>query len=216
MQFTVLIEFLVPGLATSALVLFLWSNGTMPQLPQGFNLGDTITALILLAVSYPVGILTNFPIYKLIQTSIINNKVRRRILEDYNKRGLNLTELVSNEFSIPLPITGSNEEDNAKEIFSFIRAFTFSQNIERLNSNHLYHEALQRLGRGMFIPLILASIVFIRHAANWRLLIFFCFLFALFAGALIVHSIKTAEEQHVRFFIALRHAKKGNTRTELA
>ncbi|MGA9773238.1 MAG: hypothetical protein WBV94_29675 [Blastocatellia bacterium] len=87
MQFTVLIEFLVPGLATTLLTLLLLPEGAVPELSQGLLKGETASALLLLAVSYPVGILTNFPVFQLVQRAL-SLKIRRNLIEKYAGRNL--------------------------------------------------------------------------------------------------------------------------------
>src|SRR3712207_4605563 len=107
MQFTVLIEFLVPGLATTLLVLLLFSGAAVPQMPQDLPAGETASALLLLAVSYPVGILTNFPIFHFVQRRIVSDRARRLIVEKYESMGAGLVSLVNaqcgEKLSKPLP-----------------------------------------------------------------------------------------------------------------
>lgn len=61
MQFIVLIEFLIPGLATVLLCLALFPSAIAQNLRQVLAAEDTAIALVILAVSYPVGHLINFP-----------------------------------------------------------------------------------------------------------------------------------------------------------
>lgn len=204
MQFTVLIEFLVPGLATTLLVLYLLLDGAVPHLPQGLPTGETASALLLLAVSYPVGILTNFPVFKLIQQRLVVVKARQYILDEYAARDIDLVLLVNNHFGITLSQPPAGDRQGLRALFGFMHAFVFSKNIERLNANHLYHEGLQRLARGMFLPLVLASLVVWVHKTSWWLLLIGGFIgLALSSYALLLHSVRSEEEQIARFFVAL-------------
>jgi hypothetical protein len=210
MQFTVLIEFLVPGLAMTLLILFLLPVGSVPQLPQGLPAGETASALLLLAVSYPVGILTNFPVFQLIQRRIVSFKARQYIVEKYAAMGIDLEALVNMQFGITLPNSPAGNREGLRALFSFMRAFVFTKNIERLNANHLYHEGLQRLARGMLLPLLLASIVIYSYKTPlWPLLILLCALLAISSCALLLHSVKTEDEQIVRFFVVLTSITQG-------
>jgi hypothetical protein len=204
MQFTVLIEFLVPGLATTLLTLALLPDGVVPKLPQGLASGETVSALILLAVSYPVGILTNFPVFKLVQRPVVTAGARKWIFRRYAGIGTDLSVIVSKQYGLDSSWFKLDRE-GLRTLFGFMRSFVFTKNIDRLNDNHLYHEGLQRLARGMLLPLTLASIVVWRHNTPGRgYLITFCVTLFVSACALMVHSVKTEDEQIVRFFLATR------------
>jgi hypothetical protein len=158
MQFTVLIEFLVPGLATTLLLLFLLPDGAVPKPPQGLPIGETVSALLLLAVSYPVGILTNFPLFQL-QRWLISRNTRQRVFEKYAARGLDLTTLISKKFGITPDNLPDNYQEKVQFVFHLMSAFVFSKNVERMHSNHIYHEGLQRLARGVLPAFFLTSYV---------------------------------------------------------
>jgi hypothetical protein len=237
MQFTVLIEFLVPGLATTLLVLFLLPNGAVPQLPQGLPAGETASALLLLAVSYPVGILTNFPMFQLIQRRIVSVRARQDIVVTYAAMGIDLVALVNTQFGVTLPKPPVNDQETRvgrlhlwlrrfvtllkppvgecerlRMLFGLMRAFVFSKNYERLNANHLYHEGLQRFARGMLLPLPLACVVVGSYRTpKWGLLISLCALLAFSAWRLLLHSVKTEDDQIVRFFVILTSTAQSTT-----
>lgn len=209
MQFTVLIEFLIPGLATTLLAIALLPSGAIPQLPQGMPTGETATALLLLAVSYPVGILVNFPIFVALQQRIITPRTRRGIVAKYAKRGVDLTQLAFQQLGLKRQDkSGASSRAELSELFSLMSAAVFSQNSDRLNANHLYHEGLQRFARGMLPPLLMAM-VWVEHAQApaWGILVAILGGFLLVSLALLVHSIRTEEDQITRFFIALAAAK---------
>ncbi len=121
---------------------------------------------------------------------------------------LDLVELVNKQLSVTVskPPDGklsTEDKESIRTIFGFMRALTFSRNIERLNANHLYHEGLQRLARGMLLPLLLASIVVWQHKSpGWPLLIAVFIILAISSYALLLHSLKTEEDQLIRFFVA--------------
>jgi hypothetical protein len=122
MQFTVLIEFLVPGLATTLLALALLPDGVVPKLPQGLASGETVSALLLLAVSYPIGILTNFPIFKLIQRPFVTATMRKIILKNYERDGVHLVPIVSTQYGIGLSEVSPNRE-GLRKLFGLIEGF---------------------------------------------------------------------------------------------
>lgn len=201
MQFTVLIEFLVPGLATTLLLLYILLDGAVPKLPEGLPSGETASALVLLAVSYPVGILTNFPLFAL-QRILVSKNARRRVFERYGKMGIDLAALVKEQFG-PTPVSlPTNDNEKLQSIFRLMSAFVFSKNIERLHSNHIYHEGLQRLARGVLPPLLLASYVIWKNQAPSRLmLVAFCIGLSASACFLVRHSVNVEYEQIVRYFL---------------
>jgi hypothetical protein len=202
-HFTVLIEFLVPGLATTLLTLALLPLGAIPQLPTTLPTGEAATALLLLAVSYPVGILTNSPVYKL-QSLLLTPWAHRSILEKYQRYGLKLTELASRHIGLIAIAEPQSSRERLRDLFGSIRASVFSKNIARLNANHLYHEGLQRFARGMFIPLALAAILVCRkQLPAWQVLLAALSILFVSALSLLIFSVRTEEEQVVRFFIVL-------------
>ncbi|HXU30754.1 MAG TPA: hypothetical protein VN851_09275 [Thermoanaerobaculia bacterium] len=221
MQFTVLIEFLVSGLLTTLLVLVALPCGAIPEFPVGISASDTVQALLLLAVSYPVGILINLPVFKL-QKYLLSPRVQRALIKEYDARDIDLISLSAQQIARKQKKKGEPEQrgqaDQAQktkvltreelgDVFGFLRAPVFGKNIDRLNHQHLYHEGLQRLSRGMLIPLIFAPIVWFCKAngsvfSNTLVLAVFGFLFAMSLW-LLTYSIKTEDEQIIRFFIAL-------------
>lgn len=212
MQFTVLIEFLIPGLATTLLALALLPSGAVPQLPQGMPTGETATALLLLAVSYPVGILVNFPIFVALQQRIITPRARRGIVARYAKKGVNLAQLASQELGLKRPDnSGVISREELSGLFGLMSAAVFSKNSDRLNANHLYHEGLQRFARGMLPPLLMAIILVWRaQGPAWELLVALLGGFLLVSLALLGHSIRTEEDQIARFFIAFAAQREGD------
>ncbi|HMG72159.1 MAG TPA: hypothetical protein VK582_01550 [Pyrinomonadaceae bacterium] len=91
-------------------------------------------------------------------------------------------------------------------------AFVFSKNIDRLRSNHSYHEGLQRLARGILPPLLLASYVVYRYQTpKWGLLIGFLLGLALSACFLVRHSVRVEYDQMVRYFLVLTHLESSVT-----
>jgi hypothetical protein len=243
MQFTVLIEFLVPGLATTLLALFLLPEGAVQKLLQDFPTGETAPTLLLLAVSYPVGLLTNYPVFWL-QRRLVSVNARRSIFKSYEKRGINLEELVNEQLGIMLFKGFEQKADNSvdvsskiadstpkdwriyryfhtklsvsagdypkfKALFDFMSAYVFSKNIERVNAYHLFQEGLQRLARGMLLPLLLASIVVWKYKTSfWLLLIVFFIILAVSSYCLVRHSVNTEYEQLVRLFLVLKNTDK--------
>lgn len=217
MQFTVLIEFLVPGLLTTLLFLALLPCDAVPRLPQGVPTGDTVTALLLLAVSYPVGILVNFPIFWF-QKNFLTPRIHRAILKKYKAKGANLPNLISEQCNLNQPEKSST--DNHKElrdVFGLLRAAVFGKNIDRLNANHLYHEGLQRFARGMPLPLLLAAfLVWREQGSMWEWLVAGLGILLLIALWLLRYSLRAEEEQVVRFFLALVRVKPQPEPSETA
>lgn len=208
MQFTVLIEFLVPGLATTLLLLFLLTDGTVPKLPQGLPTGETASALMLLAVSYPVGILTNFPLFQL-QRRLVSAKVRERVFKKYVARNPDLEAWISKQLGITLSSPSADDREELGLVFHLMSAFVFSKNIERLHSNLTYHEGLQRLSRGILPPLLLASyVVWKNHTPDWPWLIGFFIFLAVWACYLVCHSVNVEYEQIMRYFLVLTNIEQ--------
>jgi hypothetical protein len=209
MQFTVLIEFLVPGLATTLLLLFILLGGTAPRLPEG--LPETASALLLLVVSYPVGILTNFPLFSL-QRLVISRKVRRQIFEKYAEIGVDLVALVNTRFGIRVKDLPADHDEKLEGTFHLMSAFVFSRNIERLHTNHIYHEGLQRLSRGILLPLLLACyVVWKSQTPSWGLLVGACVFLALSACFLVRHSVTVEYRQIARYFLVLTNNQEAAT-----
>lgn len=204
MQFTVLIEFLVPGVATTLLALALLPVNSVPVLPHGIPTGDTAATLLLLAVSYPIGILTNFPVFLLLQKRLISSWGRRGIIARYKGLGVDLVKAGNQRFGISLGNhSGDLSREELRELFNLMRALVFRDNIDRLNSNHLYHEGLQRLARGMLLPLIMATVfVWKSQKAAWPALVVILIVFFIISLALLIHSIRTEEAQIAHFFLA--------------
>jgi hypothetical protein len=210
MQFTVLIEFLVPGLATTLLLLILLLDGAaVPSILQGLPIGETASALLLLAVSYPIGILTNFPLFQ-IQRLLVSVTARRRIFEKYEDRGIDLVALVKKQYSVTSANLPEDHREKLQLLFQLMSAFVFSRNIERLHANHIYHEGLQRLARGILPPLFLASYVVWKHQTpSWLLLIMFCIGLAVSACFLVYHSVNAEYERIVRYFLVLTNIEQS-------
>lgn len=203
MQFTVLIEFLVPGLATTLLLLIALLDGVVPHLPQNLPVGETASALLLLAVSYPVGILTNFPLFAL-QRRLVSRNARRNVFEKYAEREINLVEVVRKQFNITPVSLPSDRHEKLSMLFHLMSAFVFSKNVGRLYSNHIYHEGLQRLARGILLPLILACYVVWKYQTpSWFLLVMFFIVLAVSAVFLVRHSVNVEYEQITRYFLVM-------------
>lgn len=209
MQMTVLIEFLVPGLATTLLLLFLLPDWAVLKLPHGLSTGETASALLLLAVSYPVGILTNYPLFA-IQRWLVSKKARERVIKKYKERDLNVEELVNKQFRIAPSNLPADDPERLGSLFHLMSAFVFSKNIERLHSNHIYHEGLQRLARGILPPLVLASyVVCTNQTPKWGLLVGFLIGLAASACFLVRHSVNVEYDQIVRYFLVLTNIEQS-------
>lgn len=203
MQFTVLIEFLVPGLATTLLALALLPAGSVPGLPNYVPTAEPAATLLLLAVSYPVGILTNFPIFMFLQKGLISPWGRRKIVEHHKRLGIDLVKTGNQRFGLSLGNSSDRlGREELRELFSLMRALVFKENIERLNSNHLYHEGLQRLARGMLLPLLMAiAFVWKSEKAAWEMLVGILVVFFLLSIWLLAHSVRTEDAQIAHFFL---------------
>lgn len=211
MQFTVLIEFLIPGLATTLLALALLPAGAIPQPPQGMPSGETATALLLLAVSYPVGILVNFLVF-LIQRRFLTPRLHRRMLARYKSLGLDIVDAGSRLFNLnksePLKV---NKPEEVRRLFNLVRAFVAARNIDRMNTIILFQEGLQRFSRGMLLPLVLAVAFVLRERMpGWQVLTgVFAVLFVL-ACLLLRYSVGNEEEYIVNLFAILRSQEQSN------
>lgn len=149
MQLTVLIEFLVPGVAMVLLVLALLPGGALPDVPSGLPSGETVTALLLLAIAYPVGILINVPVFWFQQYCLLP-RARRKIFERYGSELLAIVQGRSSDND------GPPSDELLGNAFERLHAVVFARNIDRLNAHRLFHQSLQRLSRGITIPLVLA------------------------------------------------------------
>jgi len=209
MQFTVIMEFLIPGLAALLLGLALLPCGAIPQLPQAPT-GETATALLLLAVSYPVGHLVNFPVYIVLQKWLLVPWARRRTFKRYSETGDNLADLATKQLGFKSKGFSGGTWEERKRLFTYLQALIFSKNINQLNSDHVYHQGLQRLARGMLIPILMAIWLVCRQARPaWGWLVLALSIFFLVCFALLVHSIRREEDQIAAFFIAT-YAEMGN------
>jgi hypothetical protein len=202
MQFTVLIEFLVPGLTTTLLALAMLPDKALPQLPQVIPMGDTGSTLLLLAISYPVGILINFAIFK-VQRLLINPPIRREILGKFKSQGKDLIALCNEVFEMRIGKEPATPEE-LRDIFDGMKDLVFSKNVERFSQSHLFHEGLQRFSRGMLMPLLMAVAWVWHNQSTARFLPVGIFgLLLAFALWLLSHSIRTDDEQAARFFVLL-------------
>ncbi len=203
MQFTIIVEFLLPGLAIVLLAVPLLPAGGVPALSKYLSgSGETTAALLLLAVSYPVGILTNFPIYFLLQANLISPRVQRKVVKTYLENDIDLSALIRKRFGVALASDGKPAD--VRQLFRLMRAAVFRENIDRFNTNHLYHEGLQRLARGMLLPLLLGITILVPvRGINGSALIVLLASFFLIALHLLYHSVQTEEEQIARYFFIL-------------
>jgi uncharacterized protein (DUF433 family) len=207
MQFTVLIEFLIPGLLTVLAFLLVVMGGELPDLKGSSSAGDTVSMLLLLAVSYPVGILVNFPIFKTLQKKL-SWKAKKEILDRYQKeQNLDLVEVARHHFGLNFK---ARSQEDLSDLWDALRAAAFSSGIERLASNHSYHEGLQRLARGMLVPLLLLFGLVAWHVErpfSWLHLGLIVGLLSLSAW-LLSHSLKTENGQIARFFLVIPDVAK--------
>lgn len=208
MQFTVLIEFLVPGLATTLLALALLPGAEGQLTPKALPASETLSALILLAISYPVGILTNFAAF-LVQRKLLTPRLQRGILADYVKRGIDLLKLAHQRVGFTFNVDPGKPAD-VREFFNLLRAIVGVANVERLNAVVVFQEGLQRFARGMLLPLLLASVlVFVeRIQGRWVLLVVFAGFFFL-AALLLKYSVSNEEGHVVRYFVTLTSTEAG-------
>ena len=202
MQFTVLIEFLVPGLATTLLTLAVLPCNALPNLPASLgdgDAGDTVTALLLLAIAYPVGILVNFLVFQILQAHWLVPRNRRRLLAQYR-------EALGPSFrGMPRKGTGAFSGEFLREVFGRLQAAAFEKSIDRLSSHTQFHQSLQRLARGMVVPLLLASYWVCRNQnPAWGILLGALVLLLVLSLWLLCYSIRAEEQKLVLFYIELR------------
>jgi hypothetical protein len=204
MQFTVLIEFLIPGLVTVLLGLALLAPATLSSLRGAVPTGDAAAALLLLAVSYPIGHLVNFPVFQWIQRPLLTPRIRRDIVERYRKLDLPLEARASQRLGVPV---GANSQQEIEQLFGYIQAIAFSANIAQLNANDLFYKSLERLARGMLFPSLLAIYVIWRNKIleGWPLGVVIIVLFGLFIVSFLLlrYSLKQKEDEIARFFLAV-------------
>jgi len=208
MQFTVLIEFLVPGLATLLLGLAFLPDGAMPRLPPGIPTGDTATALLLLAVSYPVGVLANFPVFRLLQQGLLMPRVRQRILKAYKDKG---NDLVERAEQLGIRIRKNTGEETSqptgveiRELFSYMQVVVFRGNDDRLNANDLFYKSLRRLARGMLFPLLLAAVlvVYRKGFTPWSAALVLLLAASFFVCYwMLEYFLERGEDEIARFFV---------------
>jgi hypothetical protein len=202
-QFTVLIEFLIPGLVTVLLVLAMLPRMMVPGLLPGVTPGDTVMALVLLAVSYPVGHLVNFPVYMWLQRRLLAPRARKHTVEAYSTTDAGLATRVSRELGFRV---GADTRDERQELFNYMEAIILCRNIEQFNSHDLFYKSLQRLARGMLIPLLLAIfVVFYRDRVSAFSLVsaFVLLVFFVVCFFLLKHFIQVEEDEIARFFVTL-------------
>jgi hypothetical protein len=117
------------------------------------------------------------------------------------------------EDGLDKPKTGrekrKDENEKLQTLFLLMSAFAFSKNIERLNSNHGYHEGLQRLARGVLPPLLSAIYIIWKHQTPaWLLPVVFFIGLAASACWLVYHSVDTEYRQLTRYFLVLKHIEQ--------
>jgi hypothetical protein len=138
-----------------------------------------------------------------LQKRLISPWGRRSIISHYSDLGIDLMETGNRRFGLSLgKDSGDISREDMRELFNLMRALVFRENIDRLNANHLYHEGLQRLARGMLLPLVLAILVVLQSnsplkSALTALLGFFLII----SLALLVHSVRTEDAQIAHFFL---------------
>jgi len=197
MQFTVLIEFLIPGLATVLIGLALLPTGSLPPLPELLSGNDTATTLLLVAIAYPVGIIVNFPLFWL-QQRLFTVPARRAIVLKYSK-----------EVKLQ-PFFGSVEGlqtlgvEALRDLFAPVRIEVFRENFERFRSRHKFYESLQRLARGMVLPLFLTGVwAVLKQGLMAVAVVFVLLLLEYFSVWLLQHAVREEEENVVRWYLAM-------------
>lgn len=203
MQFTVLIEFLIPGLITVLLALSLLPDAVILHLRQAVPAGDTATTLLFFAaVSYPVGHLVNFPVFSILQQGMLLPGIRKNTYDKYLNQGIDLADRASRHLGESM--SASSPED-FRRLFKLMETAVFCEGVDRFNANDLFYKSIERLARGMFFPLLLAagivlckdhtiSSIFIEAGLVLALVIFF---------GLLYHFLETEEDEIARFFITL-------------
>jgi hypothetical protein len=195
MQFTVLIEFLVPGLVTLVIGLALFYGGPCQSLPGSGSAYETINALLFIAIAYPVGILTNFVLYQP-QKYCITPAVRRRTISRHLGQG------IFDQHIEGVRSPSQLSRQRLQDIFGELEASVFRENIARFDSQYQFYESLQRLARGMVLPSILLSFWLHSVVAPWSALPFLGpVLLACLSIWLLCHSVQAGAELTVRFHI---------------
>lgn len=203
MQLTVLIEFLVPGVATILLVLALLPGGALPEPPCSLPAGDTVTALLLLAIAYPVGILVNVPVFWF-QQYVLLPRARQKILERY---GCKLQEVVG---KVVAKSPGQVSQKTLRDAFEQLHAAAFAGNIDRLNAHRDFHQGIQRLCRGIVIPLLLAMYWVCDSGNPGRCLLVAMLLILLgLSSWLLWYSVGMDERRIAVFYVQLESGQKS-------
>jgi len=94
MQFYLIVEFLIPGFATTLLTICLLEQSSFNLLMNIPKQSETLIVLVLLTIAYPIGILTNFLIYMLLQHWLLRPCARKKVLNKWYKVGVDVTKLV--------------------------------------------------------------------------------------------------------------------------
>jgi hypothetical protein len=213
MQFYVIVEFLIPGFATTLLALYilekplysLFNLHLLDLLKNAFESSETLTIFVLLTIAYPIGILTNFVIYLLLQRWLLLPYARKKALSEWHKAGVDVTKLVQ-KLLVQSGESETSADNKLKDeiLFRIMYAFIFSCNIDRLNSNYLYHEGLQRLSRGLIFTLILAFVLVITNRPHFfEVWLFLLSAFFIIAAFLLKFSVELNEKNIVLFFVTL-------------
>lgn len=205
MQFYLIVEFLIPGFATTLLAICLLEQSSFNLLMNIPKQSETLIVLVLLTIAYPIGILTNFLIYMLLQHWLLRPCARKKVLNKWYKVGVDVTKLVQRLLIRSGEIVSSVDDKlKIEKLFEIIYSFVFSHNIDRLNSNYLYHEGLQRLSRGIIPSLLLAiALVLKKHPSYYEFWLVFLFILFIIAIWLLKYSVDHNEEFIVRFFVTL-------------
>jgi len=163
--------------------------------------GDAAFALVLLAVSYPVGHLINFPVYRLLQWKLLAPRARERTVNKCSAAGVYLAERASQELGFRV---AANTREDLRELFYYMQTITFSRNIEQFNTHDLFHKSLQRLARGMLFPLLLVAALDLRQNgfSPLSLLILLVILVSIIVCiGLWRHFVQVEENEIARFFL---------------
>jgi hypothetical protein len=210
MQFTVLIEFLIPGLVTVLLGLVLCPEAAT-LVHKSLPPGDATTALLLLAISYPVGHLVNFPVFLVLQQALLMPIARRLTFRAYKAMGLDLADRATQQLGIDGVKFGKSSRKEIRELFNYMETVVFCRNIERLNANDLFYKSLQRLARGMLFPLLLAIYLVWNQKICAQLPAVLVVLSVFFGVCLLllIYFLRVQENEIARFFIVLTATPKA-------
>jgi hypothetical protein len=204
MQVTVLVEFLVTGLAMVIALLSCYFPNWQKFLLA--NESGNVRLFVLLGLSYCVGIISNFAIYYPIQKLFLRPLVRKYIVRRFKKLGHDLVEETEKA-------AGLNKENSSaghtRICFDFMRDMALRHDRTSIDNSSGFQRGLQRLTRGLIVPAVLLTAVYwSRLPQGLRGLLIAGIIVDL---CMLIHSVYSEDEDVARAFVLSRRPSPTTT-----